>query len=406
MTRTRAEIPWAEAIAKKESTGPLERPPGTQLSLPSRAMAVDRKPLLFDGFELDPDRFELRRDGQVLEIKPKTFDLLVYLVQHRGRLVSKDELFETIWPGTVVSEGSLSNAIYEARAALGDDAQRQAMIETVRGRGFRFVAAIEAPLAAPTPARPVEAAKPPAAPLSRTATAARILLFALGPNMILAGLNYLYNSSRVVGPATRADFETIVLWFNPLSFSLSASWILWVAWLPLKALATGPSPSSLDIRQRALVLGHSTVLIGATVWTAAGILYPTLLHAMSGAVRAEGTLHFFASLVLCGLAATAFPYFLITDFCVARIYPALGGRGQDEDRATLLRLRQLAAAQLVAAGAIPLLSVVLLSLAGEQDRQVLVFVGLFGLVGLGAALTMYRRLLRGLDAIMDSHPRA
>lgn len=99
--------------------------------------------LAFAGYEVDLDRHELRRGGEVVHVEPQVFDLLVHLVRNRDRVVSKDELFETIWQGRFVSEAALSSRINAARKAVGDDGNRQALIKTIHKRGFRFVGAVE-----------------------------------------------------------------------------------------------------------------------------------------------------------------------------------------------------------------------------------------------------------------------
>jgi TolB-like protein len=90
----------------------------------------------FDRFIVDLRSACLRRDGIVVPLRPKSFDVLVYLVRHPGRLVAKGELIESIWQNVIVTENSLAQCIREIREALGDDAQ--AMIETVAKRGYLF----------------------------------------------------------------------------------------------------------------------------------------------------------------------------------------------------------------------------------------------------------------------------
>jgi TolB-like protein len=96
----------------------------------------------FARFEIDVARQELRRAGAVVHIEPQVFDLLVFLVQHRNRIVSKDELIEAIWQGRVISEATLTSRIRAARRALGDSGNDQSLIRTLRKRGFRFVGEI------------------------------------------------------------------------------------------------------------------------------------------------------------------------------------------------------------------------------------------------------------------------
>ncbi|WP_161988419.1 winged helix-turn-helix domain-containing tetratricopeptide repeat protein [Elioraea sp. Yellowstone] len=99
--------------------------------------------LAFAGYEIDLDRHELRHRGETVHVEPQVFDLLVHLVRNRDRVVSKDELFETIWQGRFVSEAALSSRINAARKAVGDDGNRQALIKTIHKRGFRFVGEVE-----------------------------------------------------------------------------------------------------------------------------------------------------------------------------------------------------------------------------------------------------------------------
>lgn len=94
----------------------------------------------FSGFTLDTKRRELTRDGREIELQPRVFNLLLYLLQHRDRAVDKDELMEAVWPGMVVTETALTRAIMKARKAVEDDAGTQAVIKTLHGHGYRFVA--------------------------------------------------------------------------------------------------------------------------------------------------------------------------------------------------------------------------------------------------------------------------
>ena len=72
---------------------------------------------VFADFEIDTDRQELRRAGEIVHVEPQVFDLLVYLIRNRGRIVSRDELLDVIWEGRIVSEAALSSRINAARRA-------------------------------------------------------------------------------------------------------------------------------------------------------------------------------------------------------------------------------------------------------------------------------------------------
>jgi DNA-binding winged helix-turn-helix (wHTH) protein len=98
----------------------------------------------FEDFVLDPERRELRRAGALVAVEPQVFDVLCYLVMHRDRVVRKEELLDEVWGDRFVSESALTSRIKDARRAVGDDGRRQAVIRTIHGRGYRFVAPVEA----------------------------------------------------------------------------------------------------------------------------------------------------------------------------------------------------------------------------------------------------------------------
>ena len=98
----------------------------------------------FGGYELDIDAHELRRSQEVVRVEPQVFDVLAYLVEHRSRVVSKQELLDAVWQTSFVSEATLTSRIKAARQAVGDDGSAQRVIRTSHGRGYRFVAPVEA----------------------------------------------------------------------------------------------------------------------------------------------------------------------------------------------------------------------------------------------------------------------
>src|ERR1700750_3282144 len=97
----------------------------------------------FLDFELDEQSYELRRDGEVVELRRKVFDVLRYLVMHGERLVTKDELLERVWPGEAIHEAVVAQNIAILRKVFADSRGRKRAIQTVHGRGYRFVAPVE-----------------------------------------------------------------------------------------------------------------------------------------------------------------------------------------------------------------------------------------------------------------------
>ena len=137
---------------------------------------------VFDNHTLDTDRRQLRCNSDSIAVQPQVFDLLVYLVQNRARVVSKDDLIASVWGGRMVSESTLTSRINAARKAVGDSGKDQRIIRTIARKGLRFVGAVqvrpagdatapvakqppdekqkETPLALPLPERPAIAVLP------------------------------------------------------------------------------------------------------------------------------------------------------------------------------------------------------------------------------------------------------
>ncbi|MDN5793067.1 MAG: winged helix-turn-helix domain-containing protein, partial [Brevibacterium aurantiacum] len=96
----------------------------------------------FGAFTLDPERYELLRDGLLVHVEPQVFDLLCFLIEHRDRVVGKDEILVAVWGDRFVSESALTSRIKSARRAVGDSGDTQHLIRTARQRGYQFVAVV------------------------------------------------------------------------------------------------------------------------------------------------------------------------------------------------------------------------------------------------------------------------
>lgn len=96
--------------------------------------------LFFLGFALDPRNERLYHGDAVIDLRPKSMAVLVYLAARPGQLVTKDELLAAVWPDTAVTDWVLTTCVRELRAALGDDSRQPRVIETVHRRGYRFIA--------------------------------------------------------------------------------------------------------------------------------------------------------------------------------------------------------------------------------------------------------------------------
>ncbi|WJR81068.1 winged helix-turn-helix domain-containing tetratricopeptide repeat protein [Bradyrhizobium sp. NP1] len=97
----------------------------------------------FGDHALDTDKRELRRSGEPIAVEPQVFDLLIYLIQNRDRVVSKDDLFAEVWGGRIVADSTLATRINAARKAIGDSGNEQRLIRTIARRGVRFVGDVQ-----------------------------------------------------------------------------------------------------------------------------------------------------------------------------------------------------------------------------------------------------------------------
>lgn len=144
------------------------------------AQKVNHHTRVFGSFCLDLSNEQLWQGQETIPLKAKAFSVLRYLVVNAGQLITKDAIFEAVWPETAVSESVLTVAIRQLRLALGDHARAPQYIETVHGRGYRFIAPVT--LAEKPPAR----AQPPAEPLSPLATWTRPDVFVGRDSELLA----------------------------------------------------------------------------------------------------------------------------------------------------------------------------------------------------------------------------
>ena len=106
----------------------------------SLRQGTDGMTYLFEGYSLDTERRELRRGTNLISIEPQVFDVLVFLIRNRTRVVSRDDLIAEVWNGRIVSESALYSRITAARQAVGDTGEAQRLIRTVARKGLRFVA--------------------------------------------------------------------------------------------------------------------------------------------------------------------------------------------------------------------------------------------------------------------------
>ena len=104
--------------------------------------------------EVEPSRSSVRRAGEEVFLRAKTFHVLLYLLEHQGQLVTKDDLFSAIWPDVIVTDDVIAQSIVSIRKVLGDDARSPRFVRTVARTGYIFIA----PVSVVTRPRRIEAA--------------------------------------------------------------------------------------------------------------------------------------------------------------------------------------------------------------------------------------------------------
>jgi len=183
----------------------------------------------FGDFRLDASRRLLTgRDGRVVPLTPKPFDTLLYLVQHSGTVLDKDELMGAVWPDTVVEENNLSQSISALRRALGEKPGQHHYVVTVPGRGFRFVAAVsmsreddsrnKPEAASGSAASPTVAAAQTASPTRASRRSLQIIAVVLLLAVVLSLAGFLLRRSRSSGVSPSNTSTTLVKTIAVLPF--------------------------------------------------------------------------------------------------------------------------------------------------------------------------------------------
>src|SRR5262245_20919408 len=171
---------------------------------------------VFGTSEFDTNPRLLRLAGTVVDVEPKVFDLLAYLIQHHDQFVSRQELYTQLWPQPFVSEAALTYCIAEARKAVGDNGRAQRVIKTVHGRGYRFIAPVVRHL--PDSAPEGAALVPP--PLLDTASAPPVRRDQREPARALQPAEATESAGPVPAPLSSERRQLTVLWCRGMAASI------------------------------------------------------------------------------------------------------------------------------------------------------------------------------------------
>lgn len=139
-----------------------------------------------DDIVVDSANFAVYCALEPVSVEPKVFDLIVFLIEHRERVVSRKDILDVVWQSAVVSDATLSNHIAHARRVFSDDGNQQRVIKTIRGRGYQFIAPVQL-----LPSKPIDNSEP----VTVSSPKRKIYLIPLAIIVCIAAITWVYNFS-------------------------------------------------------------------------------------------------------------------------------------------------------------------------------------------------------------------
>jgi len=242
---------------------------------------------------------------------------------------------------------------------------------------------------------------------------ATILTMGLAPNILGSLFNIAYNQSEIIDHwhAAKPVFDSIILIVNGIFFPLGILAFILVIRIVAKGLkrvraGDPPEPEELArLRRRCLRLGSVAAWVCVSCWVVAGVIWPIALRLAAGPAPDgwETYIHFLLGLVICGLIAGAYPYFLVTFLAVRVLYPALLNRGLPgtAELTALAKVDRELGRYRTLAAAIPLLAVVLLATKGLSNPVAVAILSVAGLAGILLAFVLEGKTRAALAALGD-----
>jgi len=238
------------------------------------------------------------------------------------------------------------------------------------------------------------------------------------PHILASLLNVYYNFEKIVKqiipPEEWWNFFLSIIPINVTAYPLAivvVSYLMWPIGRHVRALALGAPVTDADVRlrRRALRVGHLVALVGIVSWVLTGPAIPGTLELLVGEIPRRLYIYFPVSVLVCGLIATAYPFFHATFLAVQVYYPALIEKTgpRTEDQTALIKLGRSCGIYLLLAGGIPMLTITLLivsqsiAVSTDSDPVVYLVLSVIGLVGLGVSFWLYRIIQRDLAALIS-----
>jgi serine/threonine protein kinase len=250
-----------------------------------------------------------------------------------------------------------------------------------------------------------------------------IIAGSLGPNAVAGFFNFIYNKGAIIDHLKTSEQAEAAFWrvqsiINGIAFPLALIIGTFHVFPLLRTLAEQrraqqaqsavPDAARLsNARRLSLRLGSFLAFLGIIEWSIAGVAYPVSLHLMiQEGLAGEWWVHFFGSLLLCGMVVAAYPFFIITTMSVRAFFPTLLRRDslQSEDLRQLQLLGKSLDGFLYVSGGVPAAGILLLMSAGhiQDSRMALIVLSMLGAVGFGFTLSIFRSLRADIDALQES----
>jgi hypothetical protein len=234
------------------------------------------------------------------------------------------------------------------------------------------------------------------------------------PPFLLAGaFNLWFNTTHYV-PQLRAIDQKLedAFWMatipiNGILYPLGITLVIAFAWPVARALRQSSRGEALApdrltaARRRSLVLGHGVAVVGLTLWLVAGLAFPLSIHAAAGQFPAAGYVHFFLSMLACGLISCCLPFLATTWLSVRVFFPALLANSSPDavEQRRLAALGRQAGYYLFTSPVAPLLALLLVLASGHDSRAAMVILVVVAIAGFAAAYATWQRILADLAAL-------
>lgn len=243
------------------------------------------------------------------------------------------------------------------------------------------------------------------------------LFAAVAPHIVAAAFNFYYNEQQIINnlndEATKGRFEHLVIIINGVAFSVAFAFCIGYAKPVVNAVRARRSEatsSQLDARLRSLRLSRFVTILGITEWMIAGMAYPLALRfsVSSGGLDAIDSVHFFGSLLICGLLAAAYPFYLTATLTIRAFVPALlrHDRLTQADAKRLNQLSDQSAWSLYLAGGVPTVAMLILQTAQQDEDPIgeltLQLLSVLGAFGFAYVLSLSKRLQQDTQALLNA----